>query len=377
MTSGTGDCALTATQAGSDNYNAAANVVRTVAAQRAPQVIAWTAPAPITYSTALSTTQLNASVTTGDGALTYTPAAGTVLNAGTQTLSVTAAQTANYAEARQTVSLTVNPANASAVYTGQTSVFTSSTTTTSAPVVLAATVTGTTPDIRTAKVNFIVQETGQTVCANLPVGLVSSGDQMVGTATCTATLDLGPADAKQYTIIVSVSGNYAATATDVVNVSKPLTESFITGGGYLSLTAASGQVGPRPGSRNNFGFNVKYNKSGTNLQGAVNIIVRSTDGKVYQIKSNRINSITTSPTTGLATFNGQASIQDITNPTAPIAVDGGATLQLSMTDKGEPGSADLIGITVWNKAGGVYFASNWNGTKAIEQTIAGGNLRVR
>ena len=38
-----------------------------------------------------------------------------------------------------------------------------------------------------------------------------------------------------------------------------------------------------------------------------------------------------------------------------------------MTDKGEPGSSDTIGITVWNKSGGLWFSSNWNGTKTVEQ----------
>jgi hypothetical protein len=47
-----------------------------------------------------------------------------------------------------------------------------------------------------------------------------------------------------------------------------------------------------------------------------------------------------------------------------------------MTDKGEPGSSDTIGITIWNKSGGLWFASNWNGTKTVEQTLAAGNLKV-
>jgi hypothetical protein len=130
---------------------------------------------------------------------------------------------------------------------------------------------------------------------------------------------------------------------------------------------------------------VKYNKSGTNLQGNINIIVRN-NGRVYQIKGNSMTSLatqvctpsgcptSTSPST--ATFNGKASIQDITNPLAPISIDGNATLQVTMTDKGEPGSSDTIGITVWNKSGGLWFSSSWNGTTTIEQLLGGGNLSV-
>src|SRR5258708_25107183 len=54
---------------------------------------------------ALSATQLNAT-TTGDGALSYTPAVGTILNAGTHPLTVNAAATTNYNAASKTVSLT-------------------------------------------------------------------------------------------------------------------------------------------------------------------------------------------------------------------------------------------------------------------------------
>lgn len=89
--------------------------------------------------------------------------------------------------------------------------------------------------------------------------------------------------------------------------------------------------------------------------------------------------LTTTPTHpfATATFNGKANIQDITNPVAPISVDGNATLQVQMTDKGEPGRDDTIAITVWNKSGGLLFSSNWSGTKTIEQLLGGGNLQMR
>ena len=41
----------------------------------------------------------------------------------------------------------------------------------------------------------------------------------------------------------------------------------------------------------------------------------------------------------------------------PSSIDGNATLQVTMTDNGEPGSSDTIGITVWNKQGGLWFSS--------------------
>jgi len=48
-----------------------------------------------------------------------------------------------------------------------------------------------------------------------------------------------------------------------------------------------------------------------------------------------------------------------------------------MDDNGEPGVlADTIGITVWNKQGALFFSTSWDGTKTIEQPIAGGNVLV-
>jgi hypothetical protein len=74
-------------------------------------VVSWTPPAAISYGTALSSTQLNATANVA-GTFAYTPAQGTILPAGTQTLSVlfTPNDTQTYSSATATVSLTVNQA---------------------------------------------------------------------------------------------------------------------------------------------------------------------------------------------------------------------------------------------------------------------------
>src|SRR4029077_5681019 len=73
--------------AGSTNFGASnGNVAQTV--NKATPTVAWATPADITYGTALSVTQLNATASV-PGSFTYTPAAGTLLPAGNgQTLSV-------------------------------------------------------------------------------------------------------------------------------------------------------------------------------------------------------------------------------------------------------------------------------------------------
>jgi len=80
----------------------------------APTTIIWPNPAAITYGTALSGVQLDATVTPvgASGSFVYTPAAGAVLNAGSQTLSVTfTPNTDNYLGSTGTATLLVNPAS--------------------------------------------------------------------------------------------------------------------------------------------------------------------------------------------------------------------------------------------------------------------------
>ena len=94
--------------------------------------IAWTNPAPITYGTALSSVQLNATASV-PGSFAYSPTNGAALNTGTNTLSVifTPADTIDYSSAIGSVSLAVLPAplivtaaNASRAYGQANPVFT-------------------------------------------------------------------------------------------------------------------------------------------------------------------------------------------------------------------------------------------------------------
>ncbi|HEY0309357.1 MAG TPA: hypothetical protein VGB94_14435, partial [Acidobacteriaceae bacterium] len=74
-------------------------------------IITWPAPAAITYGPALSGIQLNATANVPGGPFVYTPPAGTILDAGTYTLSTvfTATDTVNYPKsATATVPFTVN-----------------------------------------------------------------------------------------------------------------------------------------------------------------------------------------------------------------------------------------------------------------------------
>ena len=73
--------------------------------------VSWLSPEAIVYGTPLSATQLNAK-TTVTGSFSYSPAAGTVLDAGSRILSATftPTDTAHWAQTTATVAITVNKA---------------------------------------------------------------------------------------------------------------------------------------------------------------------------------------------------------------------------------------------------------------------------
>src|SRR5439155_16499262 len=74
----------------------------------ATPTVTWATPANITYGTALSGTQLNASSSVA-GAFVYTPASGAMLNVGSnQTLSVTFTPTDTSSYTSVTMNVTIN-----------------------------------------------------------------------------------------------------------------------------------------------------------------------------------------------------------------------------------------------------------------------------
>ena len=87
-------------------YDSATASVTLTVVKATPNIV-WPQPSPIVYGTPLGAAQLNAQVD-GGGAVTYSPAAGTLLDAGTHTLTATVAPTANTngATASQTLVVT-------------------------------------------------------------------------------------------------------------------------------------------------------------------------------------------------------------------------------------------------------------------------------
>ena len=106
-----GSHSVVAIYSGDGNFSGSTSPTFNQLVSTATPTIAWNTPAAITYGTALGSTQLDASASVA-GTYSYGDAAGTVLHAGLQTLSVTftPTDTTDYNSVTDSVNLAVNKA---------------------------------------------------------------------------------------------------------------------------------------------------------------------------------------------------------------------------------------------------------------------------
>jgi hypothetical protein len=236
-------------------------------------------------------------------------------------------------------------------------------------------------DIRNAKVKFT--KDGTDLTGWLTPTLVNAADLKTGVVSYNWSANIGNSTDEEFTIGIVVDGYYTrnnSADNTVVTVYKPVGD-FITGGGYILPTSSAGSYASDPGLKTNFGFNVGYNKTGKNIHGNMNIIFRRSVGGIvhtYQIKANAMNSLgvnIANPAAQAAVFVSKANLTDITNPLAPQSLGGNLTLQVNLTDKGEPGASDQIAISLYNGSTLMY-SSKWTGTQTAELLLSGGNLVI-
>jgi|GEM_PF-1129717 len=351
--------------------------------------LSWATPGPIGYGTALSSTQLNATVTVAGpaaaGALVYTPPAGTVLAPGAQMLSVTAQETANYFSATKTVTIEVDledlldgepevPARDAAVQFLAPLKVSSSPATGTVTVSLASLVVelerlgNPGGDIRMATVTFVNRATGETLCV-APVGLVSPSDLVNGVATCTFTASTGT-----YTIGSIVGGSYYrdAAVNDVVLSVTAATAAWVGGTDHAQLMTSAGIYAADVNSRADLTLNPQYLSPSGRVGGSVTLkFQRTVNGTVhsYQINSSAIDSMAIVPSAGggIAYLTGPAALTDITSPGSPVVIDNNATLVATVTDHGASPGNDALAFTLFQKDGGLWFSSKWDGSRTLDQ----------
>ena len=247
-------------------------------------------------------------------------------------------------------------------------------------------------DIRNAKVKFVNRDLGIDISGWIPVStLVNATDTKIGTVSFPWSVNLGTATDVETTVGIIVDNGYyirnSPSDNVVVTVYQPNGD-FITGGGYIVPTLSVGTKNSDVGAKTNFGFNVKFNKSGTNLQGNMNIIFRRTEGgiqHIYQIKANSMVSLgvnATNPKRQTANYVSKTNITDITNPLLPLSLGGNKFLYVNMIDNGEPGSKDSISVVLVDGSAdptvlaNIIYSSNWVSNKTQMMNLSGGNLVV-
>jgi hypothetical protein len=303
--------------------------------------------------------------------------------------------------AQPTTSLTITKEDARINFTGTQLLATASSTSGLATVLLKATVQdiSATPDnagdtaegdIRNAKVRFLnsnvpIVISGLTDANGYVlsgISLVNPADTKTGIVSLNWPVNIGTATDIQYTISMEVNNYYTRSNQDdntVITVYKSDGD-FITGGGYIVPTQSFGQYAADSGRKTNFGFNVKFKSGGKNLQGNMNIIFRRTVAGVlrtYQIKANAMTSLgvnVANPNAKVGVFVSKANLTDITTGTS-ISLGGNLTLQVDLTDRGEPGANDDIAISLSNGSTLLY-SSKWIGNTTALQLLGGGNLVV-
>jgi len=189
--------------------------------------LTWPTPAAITYGTALSGAQLNATSGGVAGAFVYSPLAGTVLSAGSHTLNVTFTPTdgADYSTATASVTLTVNPAVLTVTPAPSTKVYGT------ANPVFSGSITGMIPG------DGISATYASAVTTTTTVGVYSSGPNAIA-----ATLSDPGGKLANYTLNQTVGALTITQATTVLTWATPASISYETALSATQLNATSGGV---------------------------------------------------------------------------------------------------------------------------------------
>ncbi len=223
-----GSHTITVTYSGDAFYAGSSSTFVQVVNKVTPKIM-WGAPTAIVYGTPLSVTQLNATASV-PGTFSYAPASGTVLNAGSQTLSVTftPTDTTDYTTPTSSVSLTVNQ---------------------------APTATAISSSLTTAGVGANVTFTATVISAGgTPVGSVSfaEGNTVLSTvALAGGTAVFTTASLTQGTHLIAVvyagntnfSGSTASTFTETIGPTDFILAPGTSGVGGLSLGSVTVQAG--------------------------------------------------------------------------------------------------------------------------------------
>jgi YDG domain/Bacterial Ig-like domain (group 3)/Galactose oxidase, central domain/MBG domain (YGX type)/Kelch motif len=345
LNAGSQNLSVTFTPADAANYSTATKAVQ-INVTQAASIVAWPQPADISYGTALSGTQLNATANV-PGTFVYNPPAGTVLNTGNgQTLSVTFTpnDTADYTPAMGSVQINVLAATPGVTNSGPgTSTYGTNVT---LSVTLSAPAGAETP---TGTVQFQFSNNGTTynICPN---GSLQS--QPAG-SPCAITLNNG-------TATVTTSSLPAGTTPDSITATyKPADSNYNSATTTITYTVntASTQTGIsiKPDAGATYGDTVTLSSTVTNTAqgstgtptGTVQFQYRTDGGTTWANIGDPVTLDTSgnAQTTTTALPAGQPAIRAEYIPDSNFAASNSAPLAYRIDQK----SLTVSGITASNK----------------------------
>ena len=375
---GAGTVVVAANQAGNTNYSAATQVTQSIVVSQATPAITWTTPAAISYGTALGATQLDASSTVA-GTFVYTPLAGVIPAAGSQTLSVTftPTNTTNYATATANVTLAVNKASLlvtanspAIVYGAAVPSYTAAITGFQGTDTAATAVTGsasltTVPAVPSAVGGYTITAAQGTLAAANYTFSFANGTLTIGKATSSLT---GPALSAQPvqvafnqtgSVPVTVAGQYSGAG-----IATPTgTISYTIGTGTAQLaTISSGTA--------------TVSIPSTQASGLYTVAVTYAGDTDYSAATALNFQVQVGPQAQTIAFN---SLAPVTYGAAPITLSATATSGLPVTFTIKSGPATLNGnVLTATGAGSVVVAADqagnalWQAATEVTQTLTVG-----
>jgi hypothetical protein len=173
----------------------------------------------------------------------------------------------------------------------------------------------------------------------------ANGSTMEGGVKC-VTFGFDKVPVNVYSVQVAVGGGYYTGADEEVLVVYDPSLGFTTGGGWFYWPGTATDDG-YAGDKTTFGYTMKYNQKGTNVQGNLLLIRHTTDGTIYRIKSNALDGLALgedpSVPMGWASFSGKCTYME---PGWPEPI-GNHRFTVYAEDHNEPGTGtDRVWIEV-------------------------------
>src|SRR5262249_46380760 len=132
--------------------------------------------------------------------------------------------------------------------------------------------------------------------------------------------------------------------------------------GSLLASASHGAYAATAGTITTFSYNGTCGPDAPT--GQIGMTIKHA-GHVITVRTTSLNSIARDPVTGQITMTGSATVRDTTNSLFPTTIDSNAAVELTFTL--HAGGPPTVSLTVWKRSGGLYYSSNWNGTRSVEQ----------